>query len=635
MTDMPFAGITWLTMPYVVGLERLGFEAYYVEAHAIYPRHFHGTRGEGAEGAAAFIDRAMRYFGMPDGRFAFHALHGDESVWGMSDTQLRELYRSAALIINLHGGTEPRPEHYETGRLVLIDTDPVGFQVDVYNGDQEVIDYLEPHCAFFTWGTNFGQPDCGVPQSDRFIYEPTRMPILIDHWQSHGWPAGPAFTTIGNWSQGKTDEVVLDGELYTWSKHSEFEKFIDLPERSGRAFELALASIAPDDRQRLLARGWQVIDAHSVSTELDDYRRYIGGSRGEFTVAKDQNVRLRSGWFSDRSAAYLAAGRPVINQDTGFGSSLPTGEGVFAFSTTEDVLEALEAIDADYGRHCRRASEIAREYFDAEVVLTTMLAHLDLAPPQRTGTDGQTRIVIVNADDFGQSEGINRGIIEAHEHGVVTSTSLMVRGTAAAEAGEYAREHPALSVGLHLDFGEWGHVDGEWYPIYELPTTDEQTVRDEVASQLEAFRRIVGTDPTHLDSHQHAHRDEPVRTVALELAESLGVPLRDLSDRVRYHGGFYGQLDTTPYPEGISVEALVRLLADLPPGVHEIGCHPGVSGDFVSSYRAEREIELEVLRDYRVRRALAAAGCELRSFRSAFDGELASRSTSGTSSTFG
>lgn len=631
---MPFAGITWLTMPYVVGLERLGFETYYVEAHAIYPRHFHGTGGDGAEGAAAYIDRAMRYFGMPPGRFAFQALHLDGSVWGMSASRLRDLYREAALVINLHGGTEPRPEHYETGRLVLVDTDPVGFQVEVHNGNQEVIDYLEPHSAFFTWGTNFGNPDCGVPLSDRFVYEPTRMPILLDLWESHGRPPGNAFTTIGNWSQAGHDDVVFEGEVYTWTKHTEFEKVIDLPSRSGSAFELALSSISPEDEKRLLAHGWRVIDALGVSTEIDDYRRYIGSSRGEFTVAKDQNVRLRSGWFSDRSAAYLAAGRPVINQDTGFGNSLPTGEGLFAFSTIDDVLEAVDAIDADYDRHCRQAHAVAREFFDADLVLSKMLAHLgfDVRPGGRTR---RPRILIVNADDFGQSHGINRGIIEAHERGIVTSASLMVRGVAAHAAAAYAREHPSLGVGLHLDFGEWGHAGGEWYPIYELPTDDEQAVRAEVAYQLEQFRALMGADPTHLDSHQHAHQEEPVRTVALELADTLGVPLRHLDDRVRYHGTFYGQVDTEPHPERISVEALVRLVTELTPGVHEIGCHPGYADDLESCYREERAVEVGVLCDDAVRGAVARSGWELSSFRSVPAGGWANLSSNGTSSTLG
>ena len=153
-------------------------------------------------------------------------------------------------------------------------------------------------------------------------------------------------------------------------------KFLDLPRRTDQPFELALSSFEPANRVMLEQWGWRVRESLPVSTDIDTYRRYIGGSRGEFTVAKDQNVRLRSGWFSDRSATYLATGRPVITQDTGFSNILPTGEGLFGFTTTEEVLDAVDQINADYTRHSRAASRIARECFDHEVVLTRLLAEV-------------------------------------------------------------------------------------------------------------------------------------------------------------------------------------------------------------------------------------------------------------------
>jgi hypothetical protein len=150
-------------------------------------------------------------------------------------------------------------------------------------------------------------------------------------------------------------------------------KFLTLPSRTTQTLELALAGCNDDDRRTLEAHGWRVRDASEVSDDLDTYRDYIGGSRAEFTVAKDQNVRLRSGWFSDRSATYLAAGRPVVTQDTGFGSVLPTGRGLFGFSTLDEAAAAIEAINADYQCHSRAASELARAYFDSDLVLTRLL----------------------------------------------------------------------------------------------------------------------------------------------------------------------------------------------------------------------------------------------------------------------
>lgn len=227
------------------------------------------------------------------------------------------------------------------------------------------------------------------------------------------------------------------------------------------------------------------------------------------------------------------------------------------------------------------------------------------------------RCLIVNADDFGQSAGINRGVARAHEHGVVTSASLMVRWPPSAEAAAYARANSDLSVGLHVDLGEWAYRDGEWKAVYEVvPTEDADAVREEMASQLAEFRRLVGRDPTHVDAHQHVHRSEPVQSVALDLAAGLGVSLRDHSPDVRYVGDFYGQTGKgLPLPGAITVQAMLNILAELPSGITELGCHPGEGAPPDSTYGSERKRELEVLCDPRVIAAVAAQGIELRSFR--------------------
>jgi hypothetical protein len=213
-----------------------------------------------------------------------------------------------------------------------------------------------------------------LPVSDRFHFQPTRQPVLCDFWQHNGNGCAENFTTIGNWKQPQR-QIQFRGEVYHWSKHYEFQKFLDLPERTGRAFELALSrsSLNADDSRLLESKGWRVTDALSFSGNLDAYRHYITESRGEFTVAKDQNIRLRTGWFSDRSATYLAAGRPVITQETGFSNILPTGRGLFAFSTLDEAVAAVEAINADYATHSRAARDIAHEYFSAERVLSSLL----------------------------------------------------------------------------------------------------------------------------------------------------------------------------------------------------------------------------------------------------------------------
>jgi predicted glycoside hydrolase/deacetylase ChbG (UPF0249 family) len=222
------------------------------------------------------------------------------------------------------------------------------------------------------------------------------------------------------------------------------------------------------------------------------------------------------------------------------------------------------------------------------------------------------RLLIVNADDFGRSPGLNRGVARAHEYGIVTSASLMVCFPAAADAAEYARTHPDLSVGLHIDLV----TDGEWRPTESFPRDGADRVAKAASEQLAAFRELVGGDPTHVDSHQHVHRVEPARSITIELARELGVPLREFDPRVWYAGQFYGQgAGAEPIPEAISVAALVALLRDLRPGVTELGCHPAEGADFPSTYSAERPRELEALCDLRVRAAIEQEGIELISFR--------------------
>lgn len=376
MTKIPVAGAVWGTIHYLVGLRRLGYEPYYVEAHARTPSMFMETEEDDGTGkACAFIDAVMRRFDFAH-NWAYHALHEEDSrCYGMSDSQLAELYRSAALIINYHGGTVPLPEHSATGRLVYLETDPVELEIELYHNQQATIEFLEPHCAFFTWGLNYGQPDCKVPLPERFPFRTSPPAVVPDLWQGESANGRPLLTTIGNWKQ-PWREVKFQGDVYTWSKHHEFMKFLDLPAHTSQPLELALSSYEESDRALLEGKGWRVRPALGFTRDLDCYRQYILNSRGEFTVAKDQNVRLRSGWFSERSAQYLAAGRPVITQETGFSNVLPTGSGLFGFSCMEDILAAIECINGRYDSHCRSAAALAREYFSYDIVLGRMLGDL-------------------------------------------------------------------------------------------------------------------------------------------------------------------------------------------------------------------------------------------------------------------
>src|SRR5262245_3353290 len=222
------------------------------------------------------------------------------------------------------------------------------------------------------------------------------------------------------------------------------------------------------------------------------------------------------------------------------------------------------------------------------------------------------RFLIVNADDFGQSPGINRGVIQAHEQGIVTSASLMVRWPAAVGAAAYARDHPTFSVGLHLDLGEWAFQASDGVPRYQVvPTADTPAIAGEVERQLAEFRRLVGRDPTHVDSHQHVHLREPARSVLVEIAGRRGIPVRGCASELTYCGEFYGQTsEGSPVPDRISMGGLMKILTGLAPGVTELGCHPGRGSDLETMYGSERDQEVGVLCDPRMPTAIAAMDIE-------------------------
>ncbi|HEV3410525.1 MAG TPA: hypothetical protein VG095_09525 [Chthoniobacterales bacterium] len=381
MTRMPVGGVIWQTMHYLVGLQRLGFDVYYAEDHGVHPAMFTNQEDpDGGDKAAAFIARTLEELDLGS-RWSYHAWHGEERYYGIGKSAIEAAMRRAEAVINLHGGTIPRPEHRAGGALIYLETDPVAPEVELFNGLEATRQFLDAHTAYFTFGENLGAPDCKVPVPQRYRFYPTRQPVVCDFWASHGHAARDCFTTIANWRQPQR-QMTLEGEVYHWSKHHEFMKFLDLPRRSGQAFELALSSYEEADRQLLQREGWRVRSALEFSTEPHAYRDYICSSRGEWTVAKDQNVRLRSGWFSDRAATYLAAGRPVVMQETGFSNVFPTGSGLFGFSSMEEILSAVDAINRDYEKHSRAACGIAQEYFEAETVLSKLLREARISLPQ-------------------------------------------------------------------------------------------------------------------------------------------------------------------------------------------------------------------------------------------------------------
>ncbi len=372
LAAIPYAGVAWQVLHHLEGLRRLGHHVAYVEDTERWPYDpVRETVCDDAASAVAYLAGLLERYGFE--RWAYRDV-ASGTVYGAGAQWLRDELAGADVLINLSAVTVLREQHLAVPVRVYLETDPVLAQIEVAQGRTQTIELLGAHTHHFTYGSNFGAADCGVP-IDRFDYRPTRPPVILDWWDRHDRgapPSGAPFTTIASWRQQEKD-IELDGELLTWSKDEQFLALGDLPRRSPVPLELALALDDAGTLADLHARGWRTRPARDLSYDIDAYRDYMSDSAGEFSVAKAQNIRLRSGWFSDRTATYLAAGRPAVVQDTGFAAALPVGEGLLAFATADQALEQLEQVTRDYRHHADAALTLAREHLRAEDVLGALL----------------------------------------------------------------------------------------------------------------------------------------------------------------------------------------------------------------------------------------------------------------------
>ncbi|HYS92232.1 MAG TPA: hypothetical protein VEL48_02280 [Candidatus Acidoferrales bacterium] len=362
----PLGGMGWQAVHYVVGLARLGHDVYYVEdswAPPYDPRV--KSPVEDCAYGVEFLRQTMERFGLGD-RWAYRDMIHDR-CYGLERGRLDQLYREADALINVCGATRLREEHMACPIRIYVQTDPVVDQILVAENNARTIETLAAHTHHFTYGENLGQPDCPIPL-EKFDWRPTRPPVVLDFWEPDVNLAASHFTTVGTWENMNKD-VRFEGETYYWSKHVNFLRLVDLPRLTPQPLELALETVDAPTREMLLERGWQLADAYEKSRDTDTYLRQIYASRGELTVAKDLYARTRCGWFSDRSVCYLAAGKPVVTQETGFSKLVPTGRGLFSFETAEGAAAALEEINRDYAHHCRAAREVAAGSFDSDKVL--------------------------------------------------------------------------------------------------------------------------------------------------------------------------------------------------------------------------------------------------------------------------
>lgn len=371
IAEYPLGGMTWHYLQYLLGLVRLGHDVYYIEhsgnwpynpvEQAVVPRCGYNVD---------YLARVMSHYGLAE-RWAY--FFEVEARWfGLSDVRRAEILTSADLLINVSGSIGRPQEYRSVKRLAYIDTDPVFAQLKLARGDADFSARVDAHDVHFSFGERISgtMPDTGHQ------WLATRQPIVLSEWLNDSTPpppSRPTLTTIMNWTSYRSES--WQGRTYG-QKDEEFKRFLDLPRRvPGVEFEIAGApgTSHPTPRDVLASHGWRVVDPLVLCHDTNSYRSYIQRSWGEWSVAKNAYVAGRSGWFSERSACYLATGRPVILQDTGFSDVLPVGEGILPFTTLDEAAAAVEELQSHYSRHAAAARGIAESHFSSDAVLETLL----------------------------------------------------------------------------------------------------------------------------------------------------------------------------------------------------------------------------------------------------------------------
>jgi hypothetical protein len=362
------AGHAWVFLNYLLGFRDLGHEVLFLdrlEAAMLGPGEVGPSVRESRE--AKWLVKTMAGVGLGD---CYALLLDDGETIGLTRTQALEHLGRASLLLDFNGFLADEELLAAAPRRVFFDIDPGFAQMWSKLGLTEM---LAGHDAFATVGLNLGGPGCTVPSGGR-EWVATTQPVLLERWPAVA--GGAAFTSVGSW-RGPFSPVEFEGVTYGLRAH-EFRRFAELPSHCQAPFEIALDIDPADaaDTERLRAGGWRLAGAPAVGADLETYRAYLQGSLAEISIAKGMYVHSRGGWFSDRSACYLASGKPVLAQDTGFGVQLPLGEGLLSFEDVDGATAGAEAILAAPERHARAAREIAEEHFDSRKVLPALLERL-------------------------------------------------------------------------------------------------------------------------------------------------------------------------------------------------------------------------------------------------------------------
>jgi hypothetical protein len=378
----PLGGLAWHHLNYVLGLGALGHDVWFLEDSEDHPACYDPTQGMTTDPTYGlrFMAASMDRLGTGD-RWAYHDAHTGRWLGPAAPIAL-ELCATANVLLNVSGVNPLRPWTMEVPVRALVDTDPVFTQIR-HLTDRTAADAAACHNRFFSFAGNIGQATCTVPD-DGFPWRPTRQPIHLPAWPVTEPPDDGPFTTVMQWESYPA--VELDGVRYG-TKSMSFDAILTVPSAVPDArFEIAMGSAGtPAPVDDLAAAGWGVIDPLAVTRDPWTYQRYVQGSRAEISVAKHGYVASRSGWFSERSAAYLASGRPVVVQDTGFSEWMEAGAGVLGFTTTEEAVDCVRSVRARYRDHARAARAAAAELFDHSLVLRALLDACSAAEPAGRG----------------------------------------------------------------------------------------------------------------------------------------------------------------------------------------------------------------------------------------------------------
>lgn len=374
----PVGGVAWDYLQYVIGLARLGHEVVYHEDTWSWPYHpLNRTYTEDPTYSVHYLENFFREFA-PDLTDCWHYFHLHRDSHGMSRERFEEMARTADVFLNVSGACMIPDELSPSCVKIFLDTDPGYNQImlsEKLAWSENVERWcrsVDAHDQHFTYAENIHGPDCLVPRMS-YRWKTTRMPVVLDLWEEAGRgqvPPSAPWTTIMTWNAFK-GKLIYNGVEYA-SKGAEFARLLDLPGRVAVPLKVAVGGVSAPLEQ-LAANGWQVVDGPHATETPHKYREFIVNSRGELSPAKHVYVAMRTGWFSCRSACYLASGRPVIVQDTGFSGIIPCGEGIVPFETPEEVVEGIERVERDYTRHAAAATRMAREHFDAAGVLKKLI----------------------------------------------------------------------------------------------------------------------------------------------------------------------------------------------------------------------------------------------------------------------